>query len=75
MVVLTDNRNGWLLSTVFSMEFVICLFALIGVYAICWWLIDNLKSVVQVLRTLLTPYFQPQEVQSLNERYGGWAGN
>lgn len=49
--------------------------AAIGVYALCWWLIDNLRSLVQVLAAVLMPFFQPQEDVSLVQRFGEWAGN
>lgn len=62
------------LSVVFSVNFAVFLLAFVGIYAISWWLIDNLSSVVQVVRTLLQPYFQPQEDLSLIDRYGNWAG-
>lgn len=64
----------FVLSVVFSVQFAVFLLAFVGIYAICWWLIDNLSSVVQVVRTLLQPYFQPQEDLSLIDRYGNWAG-
>lgn len=64
----------FVLSVVLSVKFAVFLLASVGIYAICWWLIDNLSSVVQVVRTLLTPYFQPQEDLSLIDRYGSWAG-
>lgn len=64
----------FVLSVVFSVKFAVFLLAVVGIYAICWWLIDNLSSVVQVVRTLLQPYFQPQEDLSLIDRYGNWAG-
>lgn len=46
----------------------------IGMWALLWWSIDNFKSVVQIIKSMLTPYFQPQENKSLVERYGKWAG-
>lgn len=49
-------------------------FALIGIYALCWWLIDNLRSLVQLVAAVLTPYFQPSDDKSLVDRFGGWAG-
>lgn len=64
----------FVLSVVLSVKFAVFLLATVGIYAICWWLIDNLSSVVQVVRTLLQPYFQPQEDLSLCDRYGNWAG-
>lgn len=73
MVAAVSDTN-WLVSVIFSIEFLVCLLAIVGVYALCWWIVDNLKSVVQVVRALLTPYFQPQEELTLLERYGSWAG-
>lgn len=48
--------------------------SLIGIYALVCWLIDNLNSIVQIIRSVLKPYFQPDEKLSLVERYGNWAG-
>lgn len=62
------------LSFVLTMEFVAGIFILIGVYALIWWLIDNLKSITQIILSILLPYFQPQEDLSLSEKYGNWAG-
>lgn len=50
------------------------LLALAGVWAVLWWSIENLRSVVQITMSFLTPYFQPQENKSLVERFGKWAG-
>lgn len=47
---------------------------LIGLYAIAWWLIDNLKSIVQIVLSVMLPYFQPSEDVPLSEKYGNWAG-
>lgn len=46
----------------------------IGAYALLLWIIDNFKSLIQIVTAILTPYFQPQENLSLAERYGNWAG-
>ena len=46
-----------------------------GIWAVLCWSIDNLKSVIQIIQSILTPYFQPNENKSLIERYGKWAGN
>lgn len=62
------------LSFVLTVEFVACVFILIGLYAVAWWLIDNLKSITQIILSLLLPYFQPQEDLPLSEKYGSWAG-
>jgi hypothetical protein len=50
-----------------------CLCA-IGLWALLWWSYENLKSPVQVIKGVLSPYFQPNENKSLVERYGKWAG-
>lgn len=47
----------------------------VGIWAIFWWSIENFKSVVQIVKSVLTPYFQPQESKSLVEKFGKWAGN
>lgn len=48
--------------------------ALIGVWALAWWMYDNLKSLAQIGVALLAPYFAPAEHKTLTERYGKWAG-
>lgn len=60
--------------TLFGLPLLVYAFALIGLYAICWWLIDNLRSLVQLVVAVLTPYFQPAEDKTLVDRFGGWAG-
>lgn len=50
------------------------LLALAGVWALLWWSIDNFKSVLQILKSVLLPYFQPQDNKTLVEKYGKWAG-
>lgn len=47
---------------------------LIGLYAMLWWLIDNLKSITQIIISVMLPYFQPNEDLPLSEKYGNWAG-
>lgn len=48
--------------------------ALVGLWALSCWLYDNLKSVVQIVIAVLTPYFVPAENKTLVERFGKWAG-
>lgn len=48
--------------------------ALIGLWALSCWLYENLKSLVQIVIAVLTPYFVPAENKSLVERFGKWAG-
>jgi ribosomal protein S2 len=50
------------------------LLALAGIWAVLWWSIENLRSIVQITKSVLSPYFQPQENKSLVERFGKWAG-
>lgn len=59
---------------VFSIQFTALVLALIGIYALLWYIIENFKSVIQVIRSFLVPYFQPQEDLPLSERFGSWAG-
>ncbi|XP_052864752.1 inactive hydroxysteroid dehydrogenase-like protein 1 [Anopheles cruzii] len=47
--------------------------ALIGAWALVWFLYDNLKSLAQICIALLAPYFAPNEHKSLAERFGKWA--
>lgn len=48
--------------------------ALIGLWALSCWLYDNLKSLVQIVIAVLTPFFVPAESKTLVERFGKWAG-
>lgn len=48
--------------------------AFIGWLALVLWSYENFKSVIQIIKSILTPYFQPQENKSLVEKYGKWAG-
>lgn len=57
-----------------SIQFLAWILILIGVYAVLWWSIENLKSIVQIVHSLLVPYFQPHEDLKLSERFGNWAG-
>lgn len=50
------------------------LLVLAGIWAVLWWSIENFKSILQIAKNVLTPYFQPQENKTLVERYGKWAG-
>lgn len=61
------NDNGQMSCLVFTL-------AVIGAYALCWWLIDNVRSIMQLLVAVLMPYFQPQEDVSMVQRFGEWAG-
>lgn len=63
-----------LISFIFSIQCIILVFVLIGAYASLWYGIDNFKSVVKVIRSILVPYFQPQEDVGLSEKFGQWAG-
>lgn len=63
-----------LVSFVFSIQCIILTLVLIGAYALLWYGIDNFKSVVKVIRSILVPYFQPQEDVGLSEKFGQWAG-
>lgn len=57
-----------------QMPFLVSVLAVIGAYALCWWLIDNVRSIMQLLVAVLMPYFQPQEDVSMVQRFGEWAG-
>lgn len=63
-----------IIAFVFSIQLVALILILIGAYALLWWSIDNFKSVVQIIRSFLVPYFQPHEDLPLSERFGNWAG-
>lgn len=47
----------------------------VGIWALLWWSIDNFKSIVQIVKNVLVPYFQPHENKPLADKYGKWAGN
>lgn len=57
---------------IYSVPFLIL--GLIGLWALTWWSYENFKSVIQIIKAILTPYFQPQENKGLVEKYGKWAG-
>lgn len=59
---------------VFSIQLISLILILIGLYALLWWSIDNFKSIVQIIRSFLVPFFQPQEDVPLSEKFGNWAG-
>lgn len=46
---------------------------LLGLWAFSCWCYDNLKSLVQLVIAVLTPYFVPAENKTLVERFGKWA--
>lgn len=63
-----------IIAFVFSVQLIALILILIGLYALLWWSIDNFKSIVQIIRSFLVPYFQPQEDVPLSEKFGSWAG-
>lgn len=65
-------RTLW--NFLFYKNVLLYLLALAGVWAVLWWSIDNFRSIVQITRSFLIPYFQPQENKSLVEKFGKWAG-
>lgn len=64
-----------LINFLFNTSVLLYLLALAGVWSLLWWSIDNFKSVVQIVKSVLLPYFQPQDNKTLVEKYGKWAGN
>lgn len=63
-----------IIAFVFSVQLLAWILVLIGLYALLWWSIENFKSIVQIIRSVLVPYFQPQEDIKLSEKFGSWAG-
>lgn len=57
-----------------QMPFLVSVLAVIGAYALFWWLIDNVRSIMQLVVAVLMPFFQPQEDVSMVQRFGEWAG-
>ena len=55
-------------------EYLIYLLALLGLCVVICYAIDNLKSVLMIIKSILDPYFQPQLDLTLAERFGSWAG-
>lgn len=47
---------------------------LVGLWALLWWSIENFRSLVQIIGSVLAPFFQPNENKTLVERFGKWAG-
>lgn len=56
-----------------SLDIIIMLLSLLGLYAGALWAFDNFKSIVQVSVSLMRPFFQPNEKKSLADRFGKWA--
>ncbi|XP_026480547.1 inactive hydroxysteroid dehydrogenase-like protein 1 [Ctenocephalides felis] len=52
---------------------ILVLLAIFGLVALVLWLGETLWSVIQAVRSILAPFFQPQEARTLRERYGDWA--
>lgn len=48
--------------------------SVIGFYALMWWSYENFKSILQIIKSVLSPFFLPSENKSLSEKYGKWAG-
>lgn len=48
--------------------------ALVGIWALVVLCYENFKSVIQIIKNVLAPYFQPQENRNFVEKYGKWAG-
>lgn len=46
---------------------------LLGAWTVLNWMYENLRSLVQIVVAILTPYFVPAENKTLVERYGKWA--
>ncbi|KAL1404040.1 hypothetical protein pipiens_019095, partial [Culex pipiens pipiens] len=46
---------------------------LLGAWVCACWMYENLRSLVQIVVAMLTPYFVPAENKTLVERYGKWA--
>lgn len=46
----------------------------VGIYVVVIYLIENLKSLLSIVRSVLEPYFLPHVTTSLVEKYGTWAG-
>lgn len=62
------------LIALFSTNLPLYLLALAGAWALMWWSIENFRSIVQIIGSVLAPYFQPSENKTLVERFGKWAG-
>ena len=58
----------------FDLSYLQNFITVIGIYALIVYLIDNLKSVVLIVKSILEPFFLPHVKTSLIEKYGTWAG-
>lgn len=70
----TDTMWEEIIAFVFSIQLLALILILIGAYALLWWSIDNFKSIIQIIRSFMVPYFQPQDDLPLTEKFGTWAG-
>jgi hypothetical protein len=58
----------------FNANFLWWLVTIVGVIGLIIWAIENLLSPVQIIKSLLIPYFQPEDNKSLKQLFGDWAG-
>jgi hypothetical protein len=56
-------------------DFAWSLVTVVGVIGVIVWAMENLLSPVQIIKSLLIPYFQPEDNKSLKQLFGDWAGN
>lgn len=61
----------WLL---FHTQLLVYLFCVIGALATLAWIVDNCSSLVAIVKTILLPYFIPNEGYTLEKKFGNWAG-
>ena len=69
-----DNIHDKIVNFYLNYQVPLFSLALIGLYALTWWSYENFKSILQIFKALLSPYFLPNENKSLPEKYGKWAG-
>lgn len=60
---------------VFNTHLLVYLFCFIGALATLAWIWDNFSSLLNITKTVLTPWFFPNDEFTLAEKYGTWAGN
>ena len=58
----------------YSQKFLSVFTTVIAIYAIFWWCTDHITSVFEFFVNSFSTCFRNQASQSLQEKYGQWAG-
>lgn len=60
--------------TLINFYFDASILSYIGAYALHWWCLDNFESIINIGIFLVRKLFAPCKYQSLERRFGNWAG-